>query len=337
VNELSAKLAAMLKPPTPVTAPVATPPKKVASHSVFKGELVLLLADGRNLSVPVKTYLAAEADKFSRSKFHVGAPVLEDVVDDEGKPTGEKRQVMEFVLDENGKPTGEQRPKTKPCNGSIKNGSTYCASCMTETDKDDIYMGVKIGDRIIPITDDEIAVQKPRRDGVMQVLEYIDDEAINPNLVYLEDAEFVAPVDKEDIVFRSFEDGLRRGRKAAMAVRVKSGREQYFVLRPYKQFGMSLHYLFADYEVRECHMWSTEPAPAEMAEMWAKVMESPKVYSKEFHPAKMDQYLANCKRLLDSKAANTEVIIPQPQQPKSESGSLMELLNQSLKEMDKAA
>jgi non-homologous end joining protein Ku len=338
--ELSAKLAAMLNPPpSPQNdAPVAVPPKKIASKSNFTGDLVLLLADGRNLTVAVKTFVAAEADKFSRSKFHIGTPIMEDVMDEDGKPTGEKRQVMEFVLGEDGKPTGEEHPKVKPCNGSIKNGSTYCGTCGMDTNASDIYMGVKVKDKIVPISDEEIAAQKPRRDGLMQILEYVDEEALVDNLVYLEDTEFVAAEDKDNVVFRTFEEGMRLGKKGAKGVRIKNGREQYFILRPYKTHGMTLHYLFADYEVRECHMWSTEPAPTEMAQMWAKVMEAPKVHSNEFHPAAMDQYLANCKRLLESKSNNTAVVVPQPQQPKSENGNLLDLLNASLNSVtDKAA
>jgi DNA end-binding protein Ku len=330
VADLSSQLNSLLnseKKQEACAGEVEAPVKKTTSRSNFKGELVIPNPSGGVLSiVPIKTFVAVDTDKIERHMFHGEHPVLEDVLVD-GKPTGEKRPVFEDVLDEKGKKTGEKRQKMATCLGSLKQGSLFCADCGTPVSKSEANYGVNVGSQIVFITDDEMKAQQSMRDGKMRILEYIDESEINP--IFYEDAEFVAPDGTAPVLtaFAMLVEGLKRTGKVAKGVRVKSGREQYFTLRPYGQFGLTMHYLRADYEVRSCDKWSPITVDEKLVQVMASLIEATAV---PFTPAPQDRYLTNVRRLIKQKAAGVKVDVPKADTEEQAAVDLVAALEQAL-------
>jgi DNA end-binding protein Ku len=302
--DLSAQLSNMMnnsaKGETP-SAPAPAPEKKTASRSNFKGELIIPAPQGGVLSIiPIKTYVAVDEDKIERNMFH-GRHVVTD-----GK--GAVVMVDEII---GNMATGNKIPKTEICLGSLKQGAMACDACGTVVEKTAAQKGVRVGEKVVFISDEDLKAQQPMRDGKMKITEYVTEADINP--IYYEDAEFVVPDTMKGspvaAIFATLVEALKRTGKVAKGVRVKGGREQYFTLRPYGQHGMTMHYLRADYEVRNCNLWSPLPAPAAHVEL-SRLIEATSI---DFTPAPQDRYLANVRRLIKQKAEGVE-----PEQPAQE-------------------
>ena len=208
VADLTAKLAGMLNGSAKTeAADEVAPAKKTVSRSNFKGELVWSTV---GINIPIKTFTAVDVDKVERHMYH-------DCGDDKGGLH------------------------------SLKQGPMTCSGCGEVVDKKSAIYGVTVGEKIVEVTDEELKSVMPMRDGKMSIMEFIDESEINP--IYYEDAEFVVPDGTAPVLtaFATLVASLQRTGKVAKGVRVKSGREQYFVLRPYGQHGLTLNYLRAEY------------------------------------------------------------------------------------------
>ena len=187
---------------------------------------------------------------------------------------------------------------------------------------------MKIGDKVVLISDEEIKAQQPMRDGKMTILEYIEESDVNP--IFYESSEYVAadgtaPVQQ---AFKMLRDALAKTNRVAKGVRVKGGREQYFILRPYGQNGMTMHYLFTDYEVRNCDKWTAVEVNPAMVETMASLIELTTV---KFTPAPQDTYMANVRRLINEKAQGAEVSVPTAETEATVSNDLVSALEAALK------
>ena len=121
---------------------------------------------------------------------------------------------------------------------------------------------------------------------------------------------------------------LRRTGKVAKGIRVKRGKEQYFIVRPFGNNGLSINLIRAEYEVRDASsLWATVDVPSEAVEMFATVAESD---TKEFTPAKRDQFLANCDKLVAAKVAGTAPDCPTPEPEQKGTDDLLAALKAAM-------
>lgn len=307
-HDIAGDLAAMLNGSAKQeanTGEVEAPVKKAASRSNFSGELVIPNPSGGVLSViPIKTFVATDEDKVERNMFH-GTHTVE-VKNDKGEVTG---------------------TETKTCLGGLRQAAMTCSDCNTTVDKTAAQKGVRVGEKVVFISDDELKAQQPLRDGKMKILEYIDESEINP--IFYEGTEFVAPDGSAPVLtaFAALRDGLKRTGKVAKGVRIKGGREQYFTLRPYGQYGMTMHYLYADYEVRSCDKWTPIAVPEALVQLFAQMIE---VTSVPFTPAPQDTFLMNVRRLIKQKSAGVEVETPKPEADAAPADDLVSALEKAL-------
>src|SRR5271157_4009810 len=198
----------------------------------------MYILDGK-AQLDIKCYNAAEADKVERNNLHVD------------------------------------------CLGKIKNGSKSCSKCNANVAEADITKGVDLGKgKFVTLTDDEVAKLKPIKDNEMHVTEFVTPESVD--LTYIEDSEFVCidPDSKNPRteIYLGFVKAMIRSNRYGKGVRVKGGREQYFIVRPKiegSKIGMMLHHLFAEYEVRDCNkLTADEPVSTDLVETIAAFMEA---------------------------------------------------------------
>jgi DNA end-binding protein Ku len=277
------------------------PQKKSASRSNFKGTLVIPNPNGGVLSsIPVKTFVAVDEDKIERHMYHGDHTVVDSTTN---------------------------KSEVKHCGGSLKQGTYYCESCGETVPKETALKGVEVDDKIVFVSDSEMKAQQPIRDGKMAILAYIDESEINP--IFYESTEFVAPDGTTPVLtaFAMLVEGLKRTGKVAKGVRVKGGREQYFVLRPYGTHGMTMHYLYADYEVRNCDKWTALTVDEKLVQVMAKLIEATAV---PFTAASQDTFLANVRRLIKQKAAGVDVTVPEAEVEEAVATDLEAALNAAL-------
>src|SRR5271157_6421302 len=246
----------------------------------------MYILDGK-AQLDIKCYNAAEADKVERNNLHVN------------------------------------------CLGKIKNGGKSCSKCNADVTEADITKGVEVSKgKYVTLTDDEVAKLKPIKDNEMYVTAFVTPESVD--LTYIEDSEFVC-IDSDSKcprkeVFDSFVRGLVIANRYGKGVRVKGGREQYFIVRPY-QSGLMLHHLFAEYEVRNCNKFQTAEPVEELAQTIAQYAEA---QTEEFVPAKYDSYLGSVRSLIEAKANNQTVADVTPKAAPAPAVDLMASLKDSL-------
>jgi DNA end-binding protein Ku len=298
VAELSNKLTAMLNQPTIAPASDAKIPEKKTTKSSVFTGTMFIL-DGK-AQLDIKCYNAAEADKVERNNLH------------------------------------------KDCLGKIKNGGKSCSKCNADITSDDqTTKGVEVSKgKFVTLTDEEVGKLKPIKDNEMYVTEYVIPESVD--LTYIEDSEFVC-IDSDSKnprteIYNAFVKGMVRSNRYGKGVRVKGGREQYFVVRPFlrgDKVGMMLHHLFAEYEVRDCNKFAVEePVSTELVETVAAYMEAE---TKDFAPAKYDSYLGNVRNLIQAKANDQTVAAVTPKAAPAPAVDLMAALKDSLKSKKAAA
>jgi DNA end-binding protein Ku len=302
VAELSNKLVTMLnvaKLPVPTSA--KTPEKKTTKSSTFTGRMIVF----DSIQFDVKTYVAAEADSIKRNMLH-------------------KSKTVKQMVD------GVEVDVVVPCMGRIKDGKSTCSCCNTTVEKDQIVKGIEVSkDKYVTLTDEEIAQYRPTSDKLMIVTETVDPTDVNPK--YIEDSEYVSldsdsknPNDK--VGYDHFVAGLRESGLWGRGVRVKGGREQYFIVRP-EGFGLMMHYLFAEYEVRNCDKFSAPELNPEMTAVFAELAVAKKA---AFVPAPYDGSLAATRALITAKAADKTLETPEVKTATAPAVDLMASLKASL-------
>jgi DNA end-binding protein Ku len=248
------------------------------------------------MTIPVKTYKATDEDGVSFNQVHTCA---------DGKVS------------------------------QLKQGSMHCPCCDVDVAKTDIQKGYNLGNekapKFVTFSADEISGQKPSGDKTMELSGYVDATDIDP--IFYESTEFIAADKGGEKAFATLLAGLKKTGKVAKGIRVKGGRQQEFVVRPYGQNGMAVSYLRTATEVREFNKIASVVTNPEEVELLATLIER---YEDKFTPATEDQFLANVRRMVEAKAAGAAVTVPAATPDKAVTTDLMAALKASLAAAPKA-
>jgi DNA end-binding protein Ku len=269
-----------------------SPSKKTASSATFTGTLTMFGL----MTIPVKTFKATDEDGVSFNQVHTC--------------------------------TGKDG-KTAAHSVQLKQGEMCCPECETQVEAANILKGYNTGNEKAPnfitVTKAEIDAQKPGSDKTMSVTEFIDILDIDP--VYYESTEFIAPDKGGEKPFALISKALRATNKVGKGSRVKGGRVQEFVIRPYGNVGLALSYLRTDFEVREFTKWTDAPVTDKEMELAATLIER---FTESFTPAKEDAFLANVRRMIEAKSEGVVVTMPTPVADPAVTTDLMAALQASL-------
>jgi DNA end-binding protein Ku len=204
-----------------------------------------------------------------------------------------------------------------------------CKGCGASVPKSAAVKGVESNGEVILISDEELAKLVPQNEKTMKVLEYCEASEIDP--IYFEGKpEFAYPDKGGEMTFAVMREFMKRTGKVAKGIRVKRGKEEYFVVRPYGQNGMTIHLLRADYEVRDASsLWLPVAVNGEAVELFAALAETPAL-TKPFTAAKRDQYLANANKLVEAKRTGKTPDCPTPEPEQSGTDDLLAKLKATL-------
>src|SRR5271170_3317558 len=220
---------------------------------------------------------------------------------------------------------------SESCKKRARKGEMVCEGCgATGLTQYNTVKGVERDGEVILISDEELAALVPQNEKTMRVTEYVESSEIDP--IYFEGTEFLYPEEDKSrsaaMTFGVLGAMLRRTGNVAKGIRVKRGKEQYFVIRPYGVSGLTINLLRAEYEVRDASsLWTSIDVPSEAVEMFATVAESD---TKPFAAAKRDQYLANANKLVASKKAGTTPDCPTPEPEQKGTDDLLAALKAAM-------
>lgn len=301
-QETAAKLAAMLNQSAKEARGDASvdsnlPTRKVAGgRATWKGIIELPNGNGGVLAkFAVSTCTAVDDEKFERNMFH-----------------------------------------SAECKNRLEYGKMKCTGCGVEVEKSAALKGVTRDGEVIFVSDEELASLVPQNEKTMRITEYVESHEIDP--IYFEGSEFLYPQEEKSqaaqLTFAVLGQVLRQNGQVAKGVRVKRGKEQYFVVRPFGNNGLTINLLRAEYEVRDASsLWNTVEAPSEVVEMFKQVAEGDK---KKFSAAKRDQFLANANKLVNDKRAGVKTECPTPEPEQKGTDDLLQALKDAMANAKKA-
>lgn len=264
------------------------PQRKIAGgRATWSGTMVLPpLPDGRVVQFAVNTCTATDDESFERHTYH-----------------------------------------SETCKNRLKQGDMTCSGCGEKLPRNGGVKGVESDGEIVFVSDEELAKLVPMNDKTMRITEYVTAGEIDP--IYFESTEFLYAREEKggnaaQVTTAALEGMLRKNDWVAKGIRVKRGKEQYFVVRPYNSRGLTINLIRAEYEVRDAAtLWGDVETPEQMVELFTTVSEP---YKMKFTPAKRDQFHANANKLVADKKAGVTTECPTPEPERKGTDDLLAAL-----------
>jgi DNA end-binding protein Ku len=203
----------------------------------------------------------------------------------------------------------------------------YCAAEDKPVSRADLVKGFehKPG-RYVVVTPEEIKKATPRTQTVMEILQFVDGDQIDP--IFFESSYYVAADSDGRKPYALLLEALRQSKYDGVAKLTMHGREHIVILRPSPR-GIMLHTMFYVDEVRQVPEFEPHKNLVNQKELkLARTLIESLV--DDFHPEKYkDTYRENLKKLIEAKLKGREVKVPPP--PKeARVVDIMEALRESL-------
>ncbi|MBI2816489.1 MAG: Ku protein [Acidobacteria bacterium] len=187
----------------------------------------------------------------------------------------------------------------------------YCRAEDQPVVRTDLVKGYEYDkDQYVVIEDEEIKKVAPKTAKVMEVLEFVKAEEVDP--VYLESSYYVAPGEGGEKPYALFFDAMRSAQYFGVAKIAMHNREHIVVLRP-GQKGLLLHTMYFQDEIRQSNEFQTDtsqvkPKELELAKSLIESLAAP------FEPGKYhDTYRENLTQMIQEKISGHKVVAtPEP-------------------------
>jgi DNA end-binding protein Ku len=169
-------------------------------------------------------------------------------------------------------------------------------------------------DRYVVIEDEEIKKVAPASAKVMEILEFVKSEQVDP--IYLETSYYMAPDEAGEKPYALLFDALKKTGYVGVAKIAMHNREHIVILRPGPS-GVLLHTMYYTHEIRKVDEFRTDLSLVKEKEL-ALATNLIEALAAEFEPEKYnDNYRENLLRMIEAKKQGQEVVAtPEPQQAK---------------------
>jgi DNA end-binding protein Ku len=219
----------------------------------------------------------------------------------------------------------------KPDHSRIKQ-VIYCQAEEKPVPRSELVKGYEYEkDHYIEIDDEEIKKVAPKTAKVMELLEFVKAEQVDP--IYLESSYYMAPDEGGDKPYALLFQALRDAKYYGIAKVAMHNREHIVILRPNGK-GMVLHTMFYADEIRKVEEFHTDTSEVKDKELaLAKMLiES---LAADFEPQKYtDTYRANLQKLIQAKLEGQQIVAT-PTPHVAPVIDIMEALKKSLAEQKK--
>jgi len=214
----------------------------------------------------------------------------------------------------------------KKCKKPIKL-KKYCDYCDLELKKEDIVHGIKVGNKYIEFTKEQIEALKPKGKADIEIVMFTDPIEIDD--IYFDKAYYIFPI-KEDKAYWLFEEVLRANNKVAIVKFIFHEKEHLGFIKPYKK-GLLLRLLHYSYEIKKIESLIEEKPKIkfkkEEIELANKLLES--LYSQTFKIENFkDEFTSKIEEAISKEL---KVKIKEEKEIKRKKETLIELLEKSVK------
>jgi DNA end-binding protein Ku len=211
---------------------------------------------------------------------------------------------------------------------------TYCLAEDKPVARTDLVKGYEYEkDQYVVIEDEEIKKVAPKTAKVMEILEFVKSEQVDP--IYLESSYYMAPDEGGEKPYALLFQAIRESKYYAVAKLAMHNREHIVILRPGDK-GVVLHTMFYNDEIRQVEEFRTDTSVVKEKELALAKMLIESLIA-DFEPQKYkDTYRENLQQMIQAKLEGHKVVAtPAPQiAPVID---IMEALKKSLAEQKKPA
>lgn len=216
------------------------------------------------------------------------------------------------------------------CGSRANQGKMECRACATTLESNDISKGVDNGQGgMIAITEEDLESCYLNPKDEIEITSFVHASGIDP--IMFESAVYVAPQSGGEQAFELIRKAMLSTQTLAVANLRNNGRQATAVLRPTSE-GIILHYLYYDYEVRNCTKWKQAPVRDRDVSTVASIITNMVTDDSPVY-RKYDIYAQRLRNLIAAKIKK-EVISPEPKKkpvPRRDS-NLEETLQEALKQ-----
>ncbi len=204
---------------------------------------------------------------------------------------------------------------------------TFCQKEDKPIPRNEIVKGYEYEkDHYVVIDDEEIKKVAPKTAKVMEILEFVKGDAVDP--VYLESSYYLAPEEGGQKPYALLFEAMRESGYYGIAKIAMHNREHIVVLRPAKT-GMMLHTMYYRSEVRAADEFHTDASSLKEKELGLARMLIESLAG-EFEPEKYhDTYRANLEKMIQAKIEG-HVVVETPETHIAPVIDIMEALRKSL-------
>ncbi|MEO8028561.1 MAG: Ku protein, partial [Bryobacteraceae bacterium] len=169
-------------------------------------------------------------------------------------------------------------------------------------------------DRYVTIEDEDIKKVAPSTAKVMEILEFVKGEQIDP--IYYETSYYMAPDEAGEKPYALLFESLRKSGYCGVAKIAMHNREHIVILRPGKN-GVLLHTMYFNHEIRQVDEFRTNLELVKEKELALANMLI-ETLAAEFEPAKYkDTFRENILAMIEAKKEGQEIVAaPEPAQHK---------------------
>jgi len=211
---------------------------------------------------------------------------------------------------------------------------TYCATEDKPIQRSDTVKGYEYEkDHYVVIEDEDIKKVAPRTAKVMEILEFVKAEQVDP--IYLESSYYIAPDEGGEKAYALLFTALKDSGYYGVAKVAMHNREHIIVLRPGAK-GILSHTMYFQDEIRQVEEFRTDTSLVKDKELaMAKMLISS--LEENFEPQKYhDSYRENLKKMIEDKIEGRKVV-ETPSEHFAPVIDIMEALKKSLAEKRKPA
>jgi DNA end-binding protein Ku len=204
----------------------------------------------------------------------------------------------------------------------------YCPKCKKTIEWEHVLKGFKLGEKYIPITNEEFESAKPKSSRTIEILKFVNQEEIDP--IYMEKSYYVVP-NKSERAYYLLKEALHLTGKAGIGKIIFRNKEHLVMLRGFKN-GLvmtELHYAEELLDINSLPELK-QPVPTKREELiLAKALINK--LSSHFNPKDYrDEFKEEIMKLIEKKAKGRKVEI-KIERGVEETKDLMKALKASIK------
>ena len=217
----------------------------------------------------------------------------------------------------------------KKCGGRMRQ-QYFCPVDNCTVERSDMVKGYEFTkDQYVQFTDEDLKKLEAAKTDSLELVEFVPESTVD--LVYMDSSYYLGPDKGGERAYQLLSQAMKRTGKIAVGRFWTRGREQLVLIRPYRQKGLIMHYVYYANEVRSFDDVGLgadatfKDIEQDLADKLIEQLSQPEFSAEKFR----DEYQDRLRAAIDQKVAGQEITVSE-EAPKAQIIDLFEALKRSL-------